>query len=328
VTGTVLVPKGRDPAGVPLIALSPGTHGAAARCAPSRMIGGGAFYEQPAVDEMVRAGYAVMVTDYEGYHPEPRTSYVAGRAMGHAVIDGVRAAQRLPEAGLPADAPVVFRGYSQGGAAAMWAGQLQPQYAPELRLAAVVGGGVPADLVQVSLPLEGSAGFGLLAYSLLGLDNAYPELDLGSSLNERGRTVFEAMARHDCTLELLLDYQGMRVQDLTERSPLLDPAWQARLAENKLGGAPIGVPVLQYHGTQDELVAFPQARALQQTYCDLGVDLTWRTQDRGHIAMVHHGSADAMEFIAARLAGEPAGSTCQTDRPSRETQRPQKEQQP
>ncbi|HCA86848.1 MAG TPA: lipase, partial [Streptomyces sp.] len=310
VTGTVLVPKAADPAKAPVVGFGPGTHGPAFRCAPSRMINAGGFYEQSALNDMLRSGYAVAVTDYEGYHPEPETSYVVGAAMGPAVIDGVRAAQRLPEARLSADAPVVFRGYSQGGGAAMWAGQRQPEYAPELKVVGVVGGGVPADLTQVALSLEGKAGFGLLAYALIGLDNAYPELALDSYVNEKGRTEFAGMENDACTMELLLGYQGGKLQDYTTRSPLLEPAWLRRVAENKLGGRPIGVPVLQYHATQDQLVAFPQARNLREQYCSQGVQVTWKTWETDHITLVHRGNAEALEFMADRLAGEPAGSNC------------------
>ena len=42
VTGTVLVPRGVDRAGAPVIGLAPGTHGPALRCAPSSMIAMGA----------------------------------------------------------------------------------------------------------------------------------------------------------------------------------------------------------------------------------------------------------------------------------------------
>jgi hypothetical protein len=134
VTGTVLVPKGAEPAEIPVVGFATGTQGAAFRCAPSEMLQGQAFYEQPALNGLLRSGYAVAMTDYEGYRPEPETTYVVGRSEGHAVIDTVRAAQRLPEAGLSEQAPVAFRGYSQGGGAAMWAGQQQPTYAPELDL--------------------------------------------------------------------------------------------------------------------------------------------------------------------------------------------------
>jgi hypothetical protein len=303
VTGTVLVPKGADPATVPVVGFAAGTQGPAFRCAPSKMLQGQAFYEQPALNGLLRNGYAVAMTDYEGYAPEPDTSYVVGRSEGHAVLDAVRA-------GLSEQTPVALRGYSQGGGAVMWAGQQQPGYAPELDLVGVAGGGVPADLVQVALPLEGKLGFGLLAYALIGLDNAYPELDLDAHLNERGRTVFAKMEQNACTLELLTDYAGDSLSEYTTSSPVLTPPWLARVGENKLGGSPVEVPVLQYHASEDELVALGQAETLRDDYCALGMSLTWKTYATDHITLVHTGSADALAFLADRFAGKPATSTC------------------
>ncbi len=310
VVGTVLVPRTTDPATAPVVAFAVGTHGPAFRCAPSEMLRIGALYEQPAVNDLLKAGYAVAVTDYEGYRPDPRTTYVTGRAEGHAVIDAVRAAQRLPGLGLSPTAKVVFRGYSQGGGAAMWAGQLQPSYAPELNLVGVVGGGVPADLVQVALPLDGRRGFGLLAYSLIGLDNAYPELDLEDYLTESGKAEFARMQREACTFELLVDYRDHRLADYTTSSPVLTPPWLARVQENRLGGEAIRVPVHQYHATGDDLVDFAQAKALRDTYCRLGVQVDWRTYPTDHITSVHTGNAAAQAFTADRVAGRPATSNC------------------
>jgi len=160
---------------------------------------------------------------------------MTGRSMGPALMDAVRAAQRLPDAGLSKDAPVVFRGYSQGGGAAMWAGQLQPSYAPELKLAGVAG-----------------------------------------------------MEQDDCTLELLLNYQGKKVGDYFTRNPLGTAPWAARVTENRLGGAPIKVPVLQYHSDADEIVAFGQANTLRGQYCAQGVPLTWTVWNGlGHITLVY-----------------------------------------
>ncbi|MGI8332989.1 lipase family protein [Actinomadura scrupuli] len=310
VTGTILVPKGVDRSKAPIVGFGPGTHGPAFACTPSTMINIGAFYEQPAVNDMLAKGYAVAVTDYEGYHPSPRTTYVVGRSMGPALIDGVRAAQRLAGTGLSANAKVAFRGYSQGGGAAMWAGQLQPSYAPELDLVGVVGGGVPADLSVVALRLNGKPGFGFLAYALLGLDNAYPDLKLDAALNDAGRAAFAALRDHDCAVELLTSYQGRKLSDYTTSSPLADPAWQAAYAANRLGGEPIKVPVLQYHDTDDELVAFSQAQTLRDEYCALGVALTWKTYAAGHLSGVFWGNADALAFLDARMNGTPATSTC------------------
>lgn len=310
VTGIVLVPKKADPATAPIIGFGPGTSGPAFRCAPSRFIDQGAFYEQAALNEMLAKGYAVAVTDYEGYHENPETTYVVD-SMGHSLIDAVRAAQRLPEAGLSADAHIAFRGYSQGGAAAMWAGQKQPAYAPELKLTGVVGGGVPSDLAAVGLPLEGEKPFGFLLYSMLGMDNAYPELKLDSYLNDAGRTMVAELEGDACTLELLLDYQGKTIPDYFTTSPFATEAWLNRVAQNQLGAVPVKVPVFQYHSTADEIVAFGQAKELRDAYCQAGVPVTWKTWDAiSHITLVYRGNNDAMAFLADRFAAKPAAPNC------------------
>jgi pimeloyl-ACP methyl ester carboxylesterase len=310
VTGIVLVPKSGDRAKAPIVGFGPGTSGPAFRCAPSRFIDQGAFYEQAGLNDMLAQGYAVAVTDYEGYHKDPKTTYIV-KSMGHSLIDAVRAAQRLPETGLSKDARTVFRGYSQGGAAAVWAGQQQPKYAPELNLAGVVGGGVPSDLAAVGIGLEGAGAFGFLLYSLLGMDNAYPELKLDAFLNDAGRTMFAGFRENACTLELLLDYAGKTVPDYTTSSPYGTTAWLDRVAENTPGAEPIKVPVLQYHSTADEIVAFGQHKELRDAYCALGVQVTWKTWDGlGHITLIQRGGKDVMAFIADRFAGKPATPNC------------------
>ncbi|GAA0601900.1 lipase family protein [Kutzneria viridogrisea] len=310
VTGTVMVPQGADPAKAPIASFAAGTEGPAFRCAPSNMIAIGALYEQPGVNDLLNSGFAVALTDYEGYRPTSRTTYVTGQSEGHAVIDVVRAASRLTETGLSDKAKVVFRGYSQGGGAAMWAGQQQPTYAPELNLVGIAAGGVPADLVQVALSLDGHKGFGLLAYSLIGLDNAYPDLKLDSYLTDTGRTEFAKLQQTSCTLELLLNYKDKKLQDYTTSSPVLTPPWLARVGENKLGGTPPKVPVFEYHATGDDLVDYSQAAALHATYCKAGANITWKTYQTDHITLVYTGNADVLQFLKDRIAGTPATSNC------------------
>lgn len=317
-TGTVLVPKGVDAANAPVVGLAPGTQGVSFACAPSNMIAAGSFYEQPAVTAMLRKGYVVAVPDYEGYHPQPAATYMTGPSMGQALLDVVRAAQRLPEAGVADDGKVLLRGYSQGGAAALWGAEKQPTYAPDLNLLGVVGGGVPANLSQVALPLNGSDGFGLLAIALIGLDNAYPELNLETYLNDAGKAAFADMENGDCALDLLLKYRGKSLADYTSKNPLSELPWLIRVSESSLGTKTIDVPVFQYHATTDGLVAFGQADSLHQQYCDKGVKLQWKTYDTGslgtspaaHISPISWAHDDAMAFLADRVAGVPATTNC------------------
>jgi pimeloyl-ACP methyl ester carboxylesterase len=310
VTGTVLVPKSADPATAPIVGFAVGTQGPAFKCTASKAIERGTLYDQPAVDKLIGAGYAVAITDYEGYSPTTTPTYITGQSEGPAVIDSVRAAQRLPAAGLSATAKVAFQGYSQGGGAALWAAEKQAAYAPELNLVGVAAGGVPGDLNAVADGLDGGIGFGFLAFAALGLDAAYPELHLDSYLNDTGRTEL-AKARQDaCLPELLLNYAFKKTSDFTTTNPLPTPAWQARLGQNELGSGTIRVPVFQYHAVADEIVAEPQAEALMRTYCAKGVRVTWKTYVAEHAIGIVAGIDDAFAFIQDRIAGRPATSTC------------------
>ena len=310
VTGTVLVPKGVDPAKAPIVGFAVGTQGPAFKCTPSKAIERGTLYDQPAINDSLASGYAVAVTDYEGYSPNTVPTYITGQSMGPAVIDSVRAAQRLPQAGLSADAKVIFQGYSQGGGGALWAAEKQPAYAPELNLVGTVAGGVPADLTEVAKGLDGYLGFGFLAFAAVGLDAAYPELHLDSYLNDTGRQQLADAKQNACVVELLTNYPFKKISDYTTTNPLDTPQWQARLAENELGGNPPKVPVFQYHAATDEIVNTPQADALHQRYCAAGVREQWQTYVSDHLSGIFAGNADAHQWIVDRFAGKEAPTNC------------------
>ncbi|WP_110080409.1 lipase family protein [Actinokineospora spheciospongiae] len=312
VTGTIFTPKGVDPAKAPIVGYSVGTQGPAFKCTPSKAIERGTLYDQPAINDSISAGYAVAVTDYEGYGPGEanRPTYIVGQSMGPAVIDSVRAAQRLPQTKLSADAKVVFQGYSQGGGGALWAAEKQPSYAPDLNLVGVAAGGVPADLTEVAKGLDGYLGFGFLAFAAVGLDNAYPELQLDSYLNDTGRKDLADAKQNACVVELLANYPFKTIAGYTTTNPLTDPKWQARLAQNKLGQNPPRVPVLQYHASTDEIVNTPQGDALHKSYCAAGVTEQWNTYISDHLTGIFAGNADAGKWIKDRFAGKTAPSNC------------------
>jgi len=192
----------------------------------------------------------------------------------------------------------------------MWAGQIQPAYAPELDLVGVSGGGVPANLAAAAAGLDGKWGFGVEAYAVLALDHAYPELNLASHLNDAGRAFFAEIEQNDCLLELITDNEGKSVKDLTTSNPVGTTTWINRVQQNQLGTQPIKVPVFDYGATNDQLVAPTQQNALQQAYCALGVILTWKTYPVDHITGVFLGNADVLAFIKDQIAGRPAASTC------------------
>ncbi|GAA3390578.1 lipase family protein [Cryptosporangium minutisporangium] len=308
VSGRVLVPKlaWRGPGTRPIVSVASGTRGIGDSCAPSKFQ---PDYEKPLfIDAMLRRGWAVAITDYEGLGTPGTHPYIVGRSEGHGVIDVVRAATRLPATGLRAGGPVGFAGYSQGGGGAAWAGELAPTYAPELNVVGITAGGTPADLDVVATSLDGTLGFGFALLAALGLDAAYPELNLPAFLNEKGKQLYAT--QQGACVDAVFGYAFQRIADYTTTNPLATPQWRARLAENELGSAPPKAPVYLFHGTHDEIIPLSQAQTLRRQYCAAGVKVRWATFVGEHVTTLVASAPDVLKFLTDRFAGRPAPNNC------------------
>lgn len=313
VSGAVLVPPrpwtGAGPR--PVIAYAFGTQGLADRCAPSNQLRTGTEVEIAFLVQAINNGWAVALTDYEGLGTPGTHTYAVGQSEGRALLDVARAALRLPQAGLSAGAPIGFFGYSQGGQAATFAGELQASYAPELDVVGVAAGGVPADLNEVARFNDGNAGSGLVVAAAIGYATAYPELPLDSVLNARGQ-VTAAKVRESCVAELALAAPFTRLNDLTtEPDVIRDPRWQARLAQNYLGTTRPKAPLYLYHGTLDELIPFNVGVGLKNRYCARNTDVQWTVLPlAGHVTAVSIWGSNALNWLGDRFAGKRTTPNC------------------
>jgi Secretory lipase len=316
VTGTVLVPTApwTGPGPRPLVAYAVGTRGVGDDCAPSYTLSQGADYEGFFVKSLLDQGWAVAVSDYQGLGTPGLHTYMVGPAQGHAVLDVARAAQRLPGTGLSTSTPVGLMGYSQGGGAAGWAAEMAAGYAPELRVKGSAIGGVPGDLTATADFLDGSPFVAFALMAALGLDAAYPELDLETYLNPRGQELV-ARSQELCLVSVdgfgtLIDVAFTHIDDYVTTNPLGTPAWQARLDGIRLGRVRPSAPVLQYHGLVDEIVPFGQAADLRRTWCNRGATVAWTALPAEHALGLVQGQPLAVSWLGDRFAGVPALGNC------------------
>jgi pimeloyl-ACP methyl ester carboxylesterase len=313
VSGTLLVPKTPWFGGGtrPLVSYAVGTHGLGDSCAPSYKLRTGTENEIALINQALFNNWAVVLTDYEGLGTPGQHTYAVGRAEGHAVLDAARAAARVPGSGLSPTGRVGLFGYSQGGQATAFAGELAPTYAPELNLVGVATGGVPADLAEVARFNDGNLGFSLVLAAAVGHAAAYPDVPFETILNDLGRQTVPRVAEA-CTVELATIAPLRRLSEfVTVPDPLADPRWQARLTENQAGQHAPTAPVFLYHGTLDELIPLPVGQELRASYCDLGVNVRWQTIPLAeHIIGVSVGGPVAMTWLGDRFAGRPATSNC------------------
>src|SRR5213593_1040249 len=175
VGGMVFIPKGKAPrGGWPIVAWDHGTSGVGDQCNPSRwpdLYDGGQWrgYEAQ-VDNLLSQGYLVVASDYEGLGTPGLHTYLLTNALGRATIDGVRAAKALvPSAG----SRWAVIGHSEGGQAAIGAGELAAAYGKGLNYLGTVAYAPSNHLEQlISAPDKSESPY--LAYMAVGMRSIDP----------------------------------------------------------------------------------------------------------------------------------------------------------
>ncbi|MFC7614914.1 lipase family protein [Actinokineospora soli] len=109
--------------------------------------------------------------------------------------------------------PVGLWGYSGGALASGWAAELAPTYAPELPIAGVAAGGIPADFAPAARIMDGGPFSGLALAGITGLMREYPELE--PLLNDTGRAMV-ARVGDMCVAELAITLAFKRIADHTD----------------------------------------------------------------------------------------------------------------
>ncbi len=276
-------------------------------CRPSVGLAAGKAPEGSLMKALDR-GWVVVTADYEG----PDDAWVAGRMAGHAVLDAIRAAQQFRPAGLPGSRTRVgLMGYSGGGQATAWANELAATYAPELRLVGAAQGGVPADPSLLAKSLDGSVYAGVMFAAIAGLSAGYPEANVPSLLNAKGRALMTKLHEQGCIINFALSYPFQRLRSITARPDFLElPAIQRILRDTKLGEAPPKAPTFMYHAVDDHLLAVEGTRTLARRYCAAGVPLLWKTGIGDHIGLPMLAGDQPLEYLADRFAGWRPPTNC------------------
>jgi len=319
VTGTVLVPTAAW-AGTgtrPIMSYAVGTHGLAQGCAPSLQLAAGTDYETANINAALAAGYAVLVTDYQGYTTGATPTYLAGASQGNAVLDIVKAASQIPSVGISATSKTTIWGFSQGGQSAAWAAQRAASYAPAVNLVGVAAGGVPADFLRTAGYLDGSAGASFLFGGVIGLAEQYPaQIPLATLANANGQAAI-AKGKSQCVFESLFELMNHKLSEFTVNNQTLDqltavPAINGVLKAQDLGGDKVSVPLYQYHGKADEFIPIDQAVALKKKYCGKFSNVTFDVYPSEHIVTQFQAAPNVLSWLNDRVAGKLTLGTCLT----------------
>jgi pimeloyl-ACP methyl ester carboxylesterase len=351
-TALVIAPAGPAPKeGRPIIAWAHGTTGSAQNCGPSQVIDPTRPLNQyflmdgnswtdfgiPNGQEFINEGYVVVATDYQGLGGGGKHQYAVAGTNGRDVINSVRAASSMKEAG--AGKKTVVYGWSQGGGAAIAAAGLLEyqarqgtaadnlQYIGYVALApedlAAVLPGVPADeagadklmneFTQANVP-----NVFLFAHFMMGLwgtQAAYPELQLTDVLTEEGAKVADNLSSNKC-VHVMADTFNYAYAD--QYKTLLKPqtsnsrAWIKAFIDGSVQPVKPTAPIVIYWGTKDTAVPPVMHDIYQKQMCSIGANVE-RIQlpgEQTHFTTPGVSAPMYLQWVKDRVNGKPLVNGC------------------
>ncbi|KAL3431282.1 secretory lipase-domain-containing protein [Aspergillus tetrazonus] len=255
-------------------------------------------------------GFVVIVPDHLG----PRSAFLANTLSGQAVLDNVRAALASTDiTGISSQATVALWGYSGGSLASGFAAELQPSYAPELKIAGAALGGTVPQIPPVIRASNKGIFTGLIPAGIQGLANEYP----AAQQLIRDAILPNKWAEFNKTQELcltgnLIEYLGKDIYTYVNDPNVFESPLANSLTEpNAMGHNTPKIPILIYKGINDQISPVKDTDALYDTYCSNGANVEYvRDLLAEHALMTITGAPDAFMWVTERLSGVPVKKGC------------------
>lgn len=311
VSGSVTVPRGTPPAGGwPVVTWAHGTTGIADQCAPTRSPSSGKIadytnYVYPQLRTLLKRGYAVVRTDYEGLGTPGDHPYLVGRSEGRAVMDVVRAARHVDAR---IGRRVIVAGHSQGGHAALWATSIARAWTPELQVKGTVAFAPASHLSEQAALLRAvstpGGGLSALAASILrGLDVARVGIDVPALLSPPALALYpqtETLCQAD--LARPTSFGGLAPRDLVRPEADLAPLAAAVDRTDDPENLRLRTPVLVEQGDADTTVSPGLTAQLVDELRAKGASVDSTVLPGvDHGKVVKAGLGSALTWIARRL---------------------------
>src|SRR4051794_10625819 len=310
VSGLVSIPKGKKPkGGWPVVSYDHGTTGIADQCAPSRDSAGNPAhlynaYAYPLLNRWLKAGIAVVRTDYQGLGTPGVHHYLVGVDEGRSTLDMVRAARTLqPTLGKR----FAISGHSQGGHAALWGAALAPKYTPELKLRGTVAFAPASHIAELLSLVKAvkSPGGGLSGEAGLivrGVDDARPGVGVQSLFTDKLAALYpDTLTKCLPQLGQSDSLGGLAPADFFKDGADTS-AFGAALEASDPEDLKIKSPVAVEQGEKDTTVQPGLTDDLVKQYRARGTKVDYKTYGNAdHGGVVVAGAAHATKYLAKHL---------------------------
>ncbi len=314
VSGVVIIPYGAPPSGGwDVVAWAHPTTGVAQYCAPS-------LKKDPlgnieGLEALLARGYVVTATDYPGLGTVGPHPYLVGISEGRAVLDLVRAARNLP--GEKVGPRFAVWGHSQGGQAALFAGQLNASYSPELALVAV-GAAAPATNLAVLLQddIHSLAGRVLVSYSVWSWSRVY-ETPIDSIVRPTEIKTVDEIAT-GCIQTYGETYSvAVNALPLGRNFLFADPdsvqPYRGLIEGNRAGAERTAAPMFLVQGASDLIVRPSITKSFAARLCERGEVVRFLLlPDVGHMAAGKQAAAPMVQWMMSIFAGNTPPNDCES----------------
>jgi alpha-beta hydrolase superfamily lysophospholipase len=308
VTGLVIVPRGKAPAGgFPVVAWGHGTNGMATQCAPSLHVASTSV-GVPEVNALLAQGWVVTSSDYQGEGTPGPLPYLVGDIAARNTIDLVRAAHHMAAA--HASRRYVVWGHSEGGQTAMFSLHVAASYAPTLDLVGVVAGAPPSQFALIYTFLKTSAYRFYLLMAAVGFEKAYgsKKAPIDEVLTKTGRSLVRDLTR-GCFTYVEKKIDKYPLTKVVKKNPFDIPAWKVLLEANdpEYFTSAASAPLLIIQGGADTQIPVISTQILAQHLCSVHQDLErWIYPGLTHTGVITVSIGDMVRWIADRFAGVPS----------------------
>lgn len=313
VSGMVIVPGGHAPAGGrDVVAWAHPTTGVTQPCAPS--LEGDPLLTIPGLSALLERGFVVTATDYPGLGTPGPHPYLIGVSEGRAVLDSVRVAQAIEDA--EAGKRFAVWGHSQGGHAALFAGQLAGSYAPELEIVGVAAAAPAVELAGLVTDDVGTTDGNILVSLAIWSWWKVFDAPFDKMVDADARGAVEKIAEQ-CLEGEAQGLADIHVEDQVKSGGFLSSnpdktePWKSIIAKNSPGTRANGVPLFIARGSEDSIVVPDVSADYVERLCQAGAVMRVETIDKvDHSQMGTAAAEVAVGWISDRFDGVPAPNSC------------------
>ncbi|MCB0975600.1 MAG: hypothetical protein KDB86_13760 [Actinobacteria bacterium] len=266
---------------------------------PSYTLRRGDQLELPIMHMALRRGWTVLTVDWTG----PQSSFADLESSGRLILDAISAAIDFEPAGLSSETPVALWGYSGGALATLFAAELQPSYAPNLKIVCAAAGGGGVDVASTPDMFESRTALSGIPFgACIAAARSFPEIQLDASLTETGRRY--ATAASDMTVdELALNFPFLKMSSILTVPTVLDvPGVRPALEAQRCGQHGPAAAMLLYHAIHDQATEIDDVDRLVAFYKASGVRVVYRRYRFGeHMIVMLRAIRPVLKYLSDQV---------------------------